>query len=145
MKLSLALAITATLQAATLPELQKAATRITAEGLLKPIRILAGDDFGGRLPGTAGDKKSVDYLTAQCRALKLAPGNPDGSYVQSVPLWGTRSQGKLTIDGVSLEAGRDYVAWSALPEAQVKVPSSGMVFAGYGVVAPEHQWNDCGR
>ncbi len=149
MRLSLALILsglaTALLNArnaATLPELKTAARRITAAGLLKPIRILASDDFGGRLPGTAGDKKSVKYLIAQCRALKLAPGNPNGSYVDNVPLWGTRSKGTLTIGGLRLEAGKDYVAWSALPDAQVTVPAAAMVFAGYGVVAPEHHWDD---
>ena len=133
---------TALLNAAVLPELETAAQRITAAGLLKPIRVLASDSFGGRLPGTPGDKKSVKYLIAQCRALKLAPGNPNGTYVQQVPLWGTRSKGKLTIDGLTLEAGKDYVAWSALPDAQVTIRAAAMVFAGYGVVAPEHQWDD---
>ena len=133
---------TAPLNAATLPELETAAQRITAAGLLRPIRVLASDDFAGRLPGTPGDKKSVKYLIAQCRALKLAPGNPNGTYVQQVPLWGTRSKGKLTIGGLTLESGKDYVAWSALPDAQVTIPAAAMVFAGYGVVAPEHQWDD---
>ena len=149
MRLSLALIlsglVTALLNArhaATLPELKTAARRITAAGLLKPIRVLASDDFGGRLPGTPGDQKTVRYLIAQCRALKLAPGNPNGTFVDNVPLWGTRSKGKLTIGGMTLEAGKDYVAWSALPDAQVTIPAAAMVFAGYGVVAPEHHWDD---
>ncbi len=143
MKLSLAFFLCGITSAATtLPELESAAKRITPGGILKPIRVLASDDFGGRLPGTPGDRKSVQYLAAQCRALKLAPGNPDGSFLQNVPLWGTRSQGTLTIGEMKLEAGKDYVAWSALPDARVSINSAEMVFAGYGVVAPEHHWND---
>ena len=105
--------------AAVLPELETASSRITAEGILKHIRVLASDDFGGRLPGTAGDRKSVAYLVAECRKLKLAPGNPDGKFVQNVPLWGMRSKGKVAIavggKEMVLEAGKDYVAWSVLP------------------------------
>ena len=127
---------------AILPELESAAKQMTPAGILKHIEVLASDDFAGRFPGTPGEKKSVDYLVAQCRELKLEPGNPNGQYTQTVPLWGTRSKGTLTITGLKLEAGRDYVAWSARPDAQVRVKPTGVVFVGYGAIAPEHQWND---
>ena len=62
----------------------KARKAITPEGLLKHIRILASDEFEGRAPATAGEQKTVEYLINACRAMKLAPGNPDGTYIQKV-------------------------------------------------------------
>jgi len=114
--------------------------------LLEHIRVLASDDFGGRLPGTTGEEKTIDYLLTQCRKLKLQPGNLNGQFIQTVPLWGSRSEGKLQISGadheIALKPGTDYVAWSALPDAQVQIPPSPLVFAGYGAVAPEYHWDD---
>ncbi len=63
-----------------------------------------------------------------------------------VQLWGMLSHGTLHIRAngkeAVLEAGKDYVAWSVMPDASVNVPNTGLVFAGYGVVAPEYRWND---
>ena len=53
---------------------------ITPQALLKHIRVLASDDFEGRAPATSGEQKTVDYLVSACRAMKLSPGNPDGTY-----------------------------------------------------------------
>ncbi len=132
--------------AAVLPELEPVAARITPERILAHIQVLASDPYGGRLPGTIGDARTVDYLVNQCRLLKLEPGNPNGTFVQNVPLWGIRSSGKLQIEAagkaISFEPGRDYVAWSVLPDAHVAVAPVGIVFAGHGVVAPEHRWDD---
>jgi hypothetical protein len=75
----------------------KAAQAITAGPLLEDIRILASDEFEGRLPGTAGEDKTVALLTERFKALGLAPGNPDGSYVQTVPLVGIRSEPQLEL------------------------------------------------
>src|ERR1700722_20574340 len=60
---------------------------ITSEGLLKHIRVLASDDFEGRAPATPGEQKTVDYLVKACRAMKLSPGNPEGTYIQKETLW----------------------------------------------------------
>ena len=54
-------------------------------------------------------------------------------------------EGKLTIGGMTLKSGQDDLAWSALPDAQVTIPAAAMVFAGYGVVAPEHQWDEADK
>ncbi len=62
----------------TSPVPARALNAITPEGILKHIRVLASDEFDGRAPATAGEQKSLDYIVAQCKALKLAPGNPDG-------------------------------------------------------------------
>ncbi|HMF76562.1 MAG TPA: M20/M25/M40 family metallo-hydrolase [Bryobacteraceae bacterium] len=128
------------------PELNKAAGLITPEGLLAPIKELASDAYAGRLPGTAGEEKSVAYIIAQCKDLRLEPGAPDGGWIQQVPLWGTRSRGSLdvTVAGkqIAITAGQDYVAWSVLPDQLVDIQNSGLVFAGHGVTAPDYRWDD---
>src|SRR6187397_3125062 len=68
--------------------LEPALNAITSEGMLGHIRTLASDAYEGRAPGTAGEDSAVAYLTAQFKSLGLAPGNPDGSYVENVELVG---------------------------------------------------------
>jgi Zn-dependent M28 family amino/carboxypeptidase len=120
---------------------------ITADRILEHIRVLSADEFEGRGPGTAGEDRSVKYLIDQFRAVGLKPGNPDGSYVQKVPLAGfqaTSVQGSLQAGGktIALNFPRNFVAVSRGHEAKVKVENSDVVFVGYGVVAPEYGWDD---
>jgi Zn-dependent M28 family amino/carboxypeptidase len=119
---------------------------ITPEGLLKHIRVLASDDFDGRAPATPGEQKTVDYLVNACRAMKLTPGNPDGTYIQKVALWGiTAGGGEISIQtgdtGLPLTA-QDYRVSSSQPKPSIEIPASTIVFAGYGIVAPEYAWDD---
>ena len=55
---------------------------------LQHIKVLASDEYEGRGPGTPGEDKTIAYLTGQLRAMGLKPGNPDGTYIQNVPLAG---------------------------------------------------------
>ena len=64
---------------------------ISAEDMLGHVKTLAGDEFEGRAPGSRGEELTVNYLTAQFKALGLRPGNPDGTYVQEVPHAGLTS------------------------------------------------------
>ena len=121
----------------------RAGKAMTADGLLQTIRVLASDEYEGRAPGTPGEEKTVAYLIAQCRKLGLKPGNPDGTYFQNVALWGVRSSGELTIDGLALKRGDDYLAYSLKPEPEISIAGSEIVFAGYGVSASaEKNWDD---
>jgi Zn-dependent M28 family amino/carboxypeptidase len=124
----------------------KAWKSITPEGLLKHIRILASDEFGGRAPAAAGERKTVEYLINACRAMKLAPGNPDGTYIQKVALWGiTGGGGEILVrsDGAAFAlTAQDYRATSSQPKTSIEIPESPIVFAGYGIVAPEYGWDD---
>jgi Zn-dependent M28 family amino/carboxypeptidase len=133
-------------QTPTLPELRTAAVTITPGNLLRHIRELSSDAYGGRLPGTPGEEKSVAYVISQIKAIGLQPGTPTGGFVQKVPLFGTRSRGTITITAsgkdIPLSPSEDFVLWSNLPEKRIEVRDSGLVFAGYGVVAPEYQWDD---
>ncbi|MSV27377.1 MAG: M20/M25/M40 family metallo-hydrolase [Bryobacterales bacterium] len=120
--------------------------RITAEGLLAHIRVLASDEFEGRAPATKGEELSVDYITAAFKKAGLKPGNPDGTFVQKVPLVGLKSASTVSMMAggkpfnVSLKD--DMVVVSRRFSPSVKVENSDVVFVGYGVVAPEYGWDD---
>ena len=127
-------------------DLAQALDKIDAAGLLKHIQTLSSDEFEGRAPGSPGEEKSVAYLTDQFRRLGLKPGNPDGTYIQSVPLIGfsTKAKGTLRIGAktISLNDPERWVAVSRRSPGPVDVLDSEVVFVGYGVVAPEYGWDD---
>jgi Zn-dependent M28 family amino/carboxypeptidase len=123
-----------------------AARTITGDGLLADMRVLASDRFEGRAVGTRGEDSAVAFVTRRFREIGLAPGSPDGGYVQRVPLVGTTSQvrASLTVGGrtTALRQLEDVVAWSQRPDTLVAVDASELVFVGYGVRAPELDWDD---
>jgi Zn-dependent M28 family amino/carboxypeptidase len=133
-------------QTSTVPELRTAAATITPSNLVRHIRELSSDAYDGRLPGTRGEEKSVAYVISQIKTIGLQPGSPTGGFVQKVPLYGTRSRGTITITAggksIPMAPVADFVLWSNLPDKQIDVLDSDLVFAGYGVVAPEHKWDD---
>jgi Zn-dependent M28 family amino/carboxypeptidase len=128
------------------PDLRPAIEAITAADLNNQIKTLASDEFEGRSPGTHGEDLTVAYLTGQFEKMGLKPGNPDGTYIQKVPLVGYTSDVKteITANGrkLALTPRTEYVASSRRYTTEVKVPSSDIVFVGYGVVAPEYGWDD---
>src|SRR6184192_2773281 len=126
--------------------LQPALEAITPDGLLAHIKILASDEFEGRAPGTKGEELSVKYISDQFKQIGLKPGNPDGSYVQEVPLAGIKSEPRMSFTvgdrTTELKYPDDFVASSARLQAEIKVNNSDVVFVGYGIVAPEYGWDD---
>jgi Zn-dependent M28 family amino/carboxypeptidase len=122
-------------------------TDIDETGFRDDVRVLASDDFDGRRPGTPGEEKTVAFLVQQFRKLGLKPGNGD-SYLQQVPLVEilAGSDATLSISGRGgakpLVYTKDMVIWTkrAVPEASLQ--RSDLVFVGYGIVAPEYDWND---
>ena len=126
------------------------AAGIGADTLMAGIERLASDEFGGRAPGSAGETLTVDYLTEQFAALGLEPGNPDGTWVQDVPLVGITPQpgdGLVVSAGGetrTLEPGADYVAATKHVVDAVSVSDAELVFVGYGARAPEYDWDDFG-
>ena len=133
-------------QTSTLPELRTAAATMTPGDLLRHIGKLSSDAYDGRLPGTPGEDKSVAYVIAQITSIGLQPGTPTGGFVQKVPLYGTRSRGTVAITAggkdIPMSPAGDFVLWSNLPDKRIEVRDSDVVFAGYGIVAPEYDWND---
>ena len=124
---------------------------ITVETLLAETKMLASDEFGGRAPGSEGEEKTINYLTDQFSGLGLIPGNPDGTWVQHVPLVGITPQpGHVFVvargeDSRSLVAGVDFVASTKHVVPEVEVADAEFVFVGYGAVAPEYDWDDFGE
>jgi Zn-dependent M28 family amino/carboxypeptidase len=128
------------------PAIDPAARTINAAELLKHIRVLSSDAYEGRGPGTQGERYTIDYLTEQLKDFGLKPGNPDGTYIQKVPLVGfrTRATGSIAVGGktIDLKKSEDWVAVSRRSTPELKVDDSEVVFVGYGVVAPEYGWDD---
>ena len=126
------------------------ATGISAGTLLEATATLASDEFQGRAPGSEGETKTVEYLTEQFAALGLTPGNPDGTWVQAVPLVGITllAGDELVVsrgeDSRTLEPAIDYVAWTKHVVEEVSVADAEFVFVGYGARAPEYDWDDFG-
>lgn len=120
--------------------------RIDPEQLLSHIKILASDEFEGRAPGGKGEAASVAYITSQFSKMGLAPGNPDGTYLQRVPMMGASPTPTLSFNAggktIALRAPDDFVAFTALAQNQVAIDKSDLVFVGYGVTAPEYGWDD---
>ena len=127
-------------------QIASAARVITPSMMLGHVKALAADDKEGRAPGTAGEERTVSYLVGQFKRLGLAPGNPDGTYIQSVPLIGFKGEATAAFDvkgalmPLTVPDEAVVVSRQGLPE--VSVSKSPMVFVGYGVVAPEFGWDD---
>jgi Zn-dependent M28 family amino/carboxypeptidase len=128
------------------PNILPALRAVDAGEFLKHIDTLASDDFEGRSVGTHGEAVTVGYLVSEFKRIGLKPGNPDGSYVQDVPLTGHTAATSASIDvhgkRMNLKFPDDFVAWSYRREPDVKVDGSELVFVGYGVKAPEYAWDD---
>ena len=111
------------------------------------VKALASDEFEGRGPGSAGEEKTVEYLKAQMKRIGLKPGNGD-SFFQDVPMVETTADAntvlKLDSKGKTrdLKFGTDMVIGTRTGQPKVSIKDSELVFVGYGVDAPEQQWND---
>lgn len=108
---------------------------------------VASDEMQGRAPATEGEKRTVAYLESEFKRLGLTPYK-DGSYRQAVPVVQIDpvSVSSMTLTGdktaATLVYKTDMMAWSTRMVPEIKVENSEMVFAGYGIVAPEYNWND---
>jgi Zn-dependent M28 family amino/carboxypeptidase len=110
------------------------------------LRYLADDLLEGRGPGTRGGDLAAKYIAAQFEAMGLEPAGPAASYFQPVALvgmkpaaefsWGTSGHGRR------LSYGDDFVAWADRPDSSVGVSNADVLFVGYGIQAPEWQWDD---
>ena len=116
--------------------------------LMHHIAVLASDSLMGRAPGTPGEEKTSAYVEAQFSGMGLKPGNPDGTYIQKVPLVGitvTNSPTMTFAKGgtrTSLQWRDDFVAWTKHVSPSASLRNSELVFVGYGVEAPEFGWDD---
>jgi len=126
---------------------ESAAHEIDMDQFASHVEQLASDEFLGRKPFTEGETKTVEYLTAEFEKLGLKGAN-NGSYTQNVPMVeidGSCSE-LMNIRGegveIDLEHFADYMAVCPSPVDSAALSNSELVFAGYGIVAPEYDWND---
>ncbi|HEY2431855.1 MAG TPA: M28 family peptidase [Vicinamibacterales bacterium] len=122
--------------------------RVDQAKVLDHIKTLSADDMEGRAPGSKGEDKAVAYIESQFKAIGLQPGNPDGTYIQKVPLVGITGVDRQPLTftkgsrRVEVKWKDDVVAWSRHMAPLASVQDSDVIFAGYGVDAPEYNWND---
>jgi len=127
-------------------ELRPALDSVTTDDLLRHTKTLAADEFEGRAPGSRGEELTVKYLAEQFQRIGLKPGNPDGTYTQKVPLAGFKAEPRMTVNvggrDLSYNFPDDYVAVSRRLVPETNVENSEVVFVGYGITAPEYNWDD---
>jgi Zn-dependent M28 family amino/carboxypeptidase len=126
---------------------QLALDAMTTQDLQAHIQVLASDSFEGRGPASPGEQKTIAYLSSAFEKLGLRPGNA-GEWVQPVPLVAITADRNMTLavtgpGGVRTHRyGADFIAFTRRVVPQSSLANSEVVFAGYGVVAPEYGWND---
>ncbi len=127
----------------TSSDVEKAYQSINSEQLAEHIKVLASDEFGGRAPSSKGEELTLAYLTDQFKALGFEPGNGD-SFLQEVPLVSLEADSNmvLSIGGKDYQYKKDMVMGSSRISAKQSIKDSELVFVGYGVNAPEYNWND---
>lgn len=138
----------AMLLAAPLASAGDAADHIQAHRIRPHVRFLASDLLEGRAPATRGDALAREYVAAQMERIGLAPGAPDGSWFQFFDVVGTTSappaQVTFATPGgpLSFASGEQIALSAGRPAPRSELKDAELVFVGYGIVAPEYQWDD---
>ncbi|HEY1053902.1 MAG TPA: peptidase M28, partial [Emticicia sp.] len=128
-------------------DVQDGLSSFNKDSLTKYIITLASDEFQGRRPFTVGETKTVEYLTNTLKNMGIEPGNGN-EYFQKVPMVEitptcdptmkvSSAKGSFTLNNMS-----DYVIWTENTDSVISLKEEDVIFAGYGVVAPEYNWND---
>lgn len=117
------------------------------DSFINIVKDISSDAFTGRKPFTSGETKTITYIKDKFALLGLAPGNDD-DYFQDVPMVSIQAKAdsamkiKTPRGGMTLKAFDDYIIWTDRADSTQSFSDDELVFAGYGVVAPEHNWND---
>ena len=120
---------------------------IDALDLATHVEILASDEFEGRAPSSPGETKTTEYIRTQLQNLGIAPGNGD-SFYQAVPLVAIAAAPTVELAVVGSDYartfayGEDMMVWTKRVTPEVQLVDSELGFVGYGIVAPEYQWDD---
>ncbi|MDZ7681379.1 MAG: M28 family peptidase [Fodinibius sp.] len=122
---------------------------ITEKSLMEHIKILSSDEYRGRATGTVGEEKTVNYLVDKFKEYGLQGGAEDGGFVQEVPLIGqkTAEDAKISItnNGTTIhefDYYSDFMAWPSNLAEEVSIDQAELVYVGYGIQAPEENWDD---
>jgi Zn-dependent M28 family amino/carboxypeptidase len=128
---------------------QLAAEHIDAERIRASVKYLADDKLEGRGPGTEGDRMAAKYLSDQFASYGMTPAGDNGSWYQKVPLYAVSTVPDKTLfqlvpnngEPLTLKYGADFVTNNQTGSdlADIDVP---IVFVGYGIHAPEYNWDD---
>ena len=130
------------------PDVRAAESAITEGAIRAHTKFLASDLLEGRGPATRGDALAEAYIQAQLEGMGLEPAAPDGGWIQKVPLVGMkaafRGPALFRSERGSTEGrpGENLVAFSGVPKPSAAIRDAEVVFVGYGIVAPEYQWDD---
>jgi Zn-dependent M28 family amino/carboxypeptidase len=132
--------------AATAEQVQAAAAHITADYLRERIAEFSADEFEGRAPATPGDAKARAYLTEQLEAIGFEPLNGAweqpfdvvGVTAKMPKVWTFERNGKR----LAFEWWNDYIAGSGTQRERGSIENAEVVFVGYGIQAPEYEWDD---
>jgi Zn-dependent M28 family amino/carboxypeptidase len=120
---------------------------LSADSLLNNIKTLSSDEFQGRKPFTEGERKTLPFLQQKFAAAGLEPGNTN-SFLQEVPMVNIMATAAPSMKVQSpkgsfdLKAFDEYVIWTDKTDPNISLNANDLVFAGYGVIAPEYSWND---
>ena len=116
---------------------------INKEQLINHIKVLSSDKFEGRAPSSKGEELTLGYLTQQLTAVGFKPGNGD-SFLQAVPMVSIEASPDMTlsIGDKDYQYGPEMVMGSSRISDFEQLKDSELVFVGYGVNAPEYNWND---
>jgi len=137
-------------QSATIPApvMQVAKAQITRNALEAPIRFLASDALEGRGPATRGDTLARLYLASELEQLGYLPGGTAGKWEQPFDIVGMRTRAPKAWSfrgksgNVDLAWHEDYIGASGVQKPTSSIDDAEVVFVGYGIEAPEYQWND---
>jgi hypothetical protein len=131
-------------------ETQVRGSEVASDNYLRSVlRFLSDDLLLGRRAGTTGGHLAEGYLASQFEGLGLEGAGPDGTYAQPIELASVRSEATLVLggQGQTLTFGPDdggLVVWPTRPSANLTVDGP-LVFAGFGIHAPEYEWDDFGE
>ena len=125
---------------------------VSAARISDDIRTISADAYQGRYPGTEGERMTLAWLQAQYEAMGLEPGGPNGQWLQPVELKRYTPAAGATAswtgpDGVvhPLIVGTDITLRAVTNDGRASIRDGGLVFAGYGITAPERNWDDYGN
>lgn len=127
--------------------LDKALATITLEDIVSQSKTIGSDEFMGRKPCTEGEAITINYLESEYKRIGLEPA-VNGSYFQEVELMEILNtpDEKLKISGkeksFDLDLLTEFAAFSMRAQKEIKLDKSEIIFIGYGIVAPEYNWND---
>ena len=120
---------------------------ISKEKLIKYTSTLGSDDFGGRGNGEQGGEKAAKYLAGEFGKLNLIPLGDNSTYFQNIRMHGAKplSSSQLVLnsgnDKENFKLWDDYLLYSTGEQTFIPTPLE-LVFVGYGIIAPEYDYND---